>query len=177
IKAGKYEMRVNSSFDEAIDDLGNEPFPPDSRLVTIPEGLTQSQLAERLTDPEKGVPGFTVEGVQAALADPEARSWVLPENQPLLEGTLFPETYAVEEGETEADLVRRMVAQFDEVAKELQLESRAEAVGLSPYQVLIVASMVEREAGIAADKPRIARVIYNRLEAGEALGIDATSCY
>jgi UPF0755 protein len=177
IQAGRYEMRLNSSFAEAIDDLGNDPFPPDSRLVTIPEGLTQAQIAERLADPETGVPGFTVEGVEAALADPTSRSSVLPEDQPLLEGTLFPETYAVEDGDTEADVIQRMVAEFDEVATDLQLQSRAEAVGLSPYQVVIVASMIEREAGIVEDGPRIARVIYNRIEAGEPLGIDATSCY
>ncbi|HEX6423055.1 MAG TPA: endolytic transglycosylase MltG [Acidimicrobiales bacterium] len=177
IQAGKYEMRLNSSFPEAIDDLANDPFPPDSRLVTIPEGLTQAQLAERLADPDTGVPGFTVEGVEAALADPASRSTVLPEDQPLLEGTLFPETYAVEDGDTEAVLVQRMVAEFDEVATGLQLQSRAEAVGLTPYEVVIVASMIEREAGIPEDGPRIARVIYNRLDAGEALGIDATSCY
>ncbi|HET9610750.1 MAG TPA: endolytic transglycosylase MltG, partial [Acidimicrobiales bacterium] len=177
IQAGRYEMRLNSSFAEAIDDLGNDPFPPDSRLVTIPEGLTQAQIAERLADPETGVPGFTVEGVEAALADPASRSPVLPENQPLLEGTLFPETYAVEDGDTEADVIQRMVAQFDDVAADLQLQSRAEAVGLSPYEVVIVASMIEREAGIVEDGPRIARVIYNRIEAGEPLGIDATSCY
>ena len=136
IQAGRYEMRLNSSFAEAIDDLGNDPFPPDSRLVTIPEGLTQAQIAERLADPETGVPGFTVEGVEAALADPASRSPVLPEDQPLLEGTLFPETYAVEDGDTEADVVQRMVAQFDEEATDLQLQSRAEAVGLSPYELL-----------------------------------------
>jgi UPF0755 protein len=178
IQAGKYRMRLNSSFSEAIEALEDDPLPPEvDRLVTIPEGLTQAQLAERLADPEDGVPGFTAEGVQQALADPASRSSVLPADQRSLEGTLFPETYAVEEGDTEAAVVQRMVAQFDEVAAEVDLAGRAAQLGYSPYEVLIVASMVEREAGIPEDGPRIARVIYNRLAAGEALGIDATSCY
>jgi UPF0755 protein len=178
IQAGSYRMRLNSSFSEAIDALENDPLPPEvALLVTIPEGLTQKQLVERLTDPERGVPGFTPEGVQAALDAPESRSGVIPGDQRLLEGTLFPETYAVEEGDTEATVVQRMVAQFEDVATEIDLAGRAQAVGRTPYEVLIIASMVEREAGIPEDAPRVARVIYNRIAAGEALGIDATSCY
>ncbi len=177
IQAGSYRMRLNSSFTEAIDDLAKDPLPPNSRLVTVPEGLTQAQIGARLADPERGVPGFTVEGVEAALADPASRSAFLPADQPSLEGTLFPETYTVEEGDTEAVVIQRMVAEFDEVATELDLNGRAQAVGLTPYEVIVVASMIEREAGTVADGPKIARVIYNRIAAQEPLGIDATSCY
>ena len=177
IQAGSYIMRVDSSFDQAIDALANEPLPPNSTLVTVPPGLTQAQIATRLADPENGVAGFTVDKVNAALADPAARSPIIPAGQPLVEGTLFPETYTVEEGDTEAVVIRRMVDQFETVATELQLNERAAALGLTPYEVLIVASMVEREAGPASDGPKVARVIYNRLAADEALGIDATSCY
>jgi UPF0755 protein len=177
IQAGSYRLRLDSSFSEAIDALAEDPLPPDSRLATVPEGLTQAQLAERLADPDKGVPGFTVEGVQAALADPSVRSPILPADQPLLEGTLFPETYAVEDDVTELEFIQTMVTQFNDVATELDLEGRAAAVDLTPYEVVIVASMIEREAGTTEDGPKVARVIYNRMAAGEALGIDATSCY
>jgi UPF0755 protein len=178
IQAGNYRMRLDSSFTEAIDDLEDGALPPEvEQLVTIPEGLTQEQIAERLADPENGVPGFTAEGIGQALQDPALRSAVLPAGQPSLEGTLYPETYAVEEGDSEATVIQRMVAMFDEVAQEVDLVGRAPEVGLTPYEVLIVASMIEREAGILEDGPRVARVIYNRLAAGEPLGIDATSCY
>jgi UPF0755 protein len=176
IQAGSYRLRLDSSFSEAIDALAEDPLPPDSRLATVPEGLTQAQIAERLADPDKGVPGFTVEGVQAALADPSVRSPILPADQPLLEGTLFPETYAVEDDVTELEFIQTMVTQFNDVATELDLEGRSAALGLTPYEVIIVASMVEREA-ITEDGPKVARVIYNRMADGEALGIDATSCY
>ena len=178
IKAGRYELQQNMSFDEAIDGLKAEPLPPEvAGLVTIPPGLTQAQISARLADPESGVPGVTAEQVQAALNDPATRSAFLPAEAPNLEGTLYPETYAVEEGETAGSFVLRMVHQFDEVATEVDLNGRAAALGLTPYQALIVASMIEREAGIPEDGPRIARVIYNRMAANEALQIDATSCY
>jgi UPF0755 protein len=177
IQAGSYEMRLDSSFTEALDDLADDPLPPNSSLVTIPEGLTQPQVVDRLVDPENGVAGFTAENVQAALEDPASRSAYLPPEQPLLEGTLFPETYTVEEGDAEAVVIRRMVTQFDQVMTELDATARAAALDITPYEAVVVASMVERESGTAADMPKVARVIYNRLAAGEPLGIDATSCY
>jgi peptidoglycan lytic transglycosylase G len=175
-QAGTYRMRLNSSFDEAVDDLEKEPLPPNSRLVTVPEGFTLTQTLARLADPEKGVPGFTVEGLQAALADPASRSPFIPADKPL-EGSLFPETYSVEEGDTEAVVVQRMVTQFNEVMTELDANGRAAALGITPYDVLIVASLIEEEARVPEDRPMVARVIYNRIAAGEPLGIDATLCY
>jgi UPF0755 protein len=177
IQAGTYEMRLNSSFTEALDDLSEDPLPPNASLLTVPEGLTQAQVAARLVDPDDGVAGFTAEAVQAALADPAARSAFLPADQTLLEGTLFPETYTVEEGDTPSVVIRRMVAHFDEVMADIGATDRATALGITPYEAVIVASMVERESGTEADMPKVARVIYNRLADDEALGIDATSCY
>lgn len=178
IKAGRYELQLGMSFDEAIDGLKADPLPPEvAGFVTVPPGLTEAQIAARLADPEEGVPGVTPEAVQAALVDPATRSAYLPAEAPNLEGTLYPETYAVEEGETAGSFILRMVHQFDQVATEVDLNGGAAALGMTPYQVLIVASMIEREAGTVEDGPRIARVIYNRMAAGEALGIDATSCY
>jgi peptidoglycan lytic transglycosylase G len=176
-QAGPYRMRLNSSFTEAIDALEEGALPPNSILITVPEGLTLTQTLARLADPEDGVSGFTAEGLQAALADPASRSSVLPADQRSLEGTLFPESYAVEDGDTEAVVIQRMVAQLDSTLAELDMQGRAQALGLSPYQVLTVASLVEEEAGTDEDRPRVTRVIYNRLAEEMPLQIDATSCY
>jgi len=70
-----------------------------------------------------------------------------------------------------------MVGQFDKVANELGLEDADARVGHTPYETLIVASLVEQEAKVDADRPKIARVIYNRLDQGVPLGVDATLCY
>jgi UPF0755 protein len=176
-QAGSYQMQLNSSFTEAIDALEQGALPPNARLITVPEGLTVPETLARLADPEDGVPGFTAEGLQAAIADPASRSAVLPADQPSLEGTFFPESYQVEEGDTEAVVIQRMVAQLDSTLTELDVQARAEALGLSPYQLLTVASLIEEEAGTDEDRPRIARVVYNRLAEEMPLQIDATSCF
>jgi peptidoglycan lytic transglycosylase G len=176
-QAGGYRMQLNSSFTEAIDALEEGALPPNAILITVPEGLTLSQTLARLADPEDGVSGFTAEGLQAAIRDPAARSSVLPADQRSLEGMLFPESYEVEEGDTEAVVIQRMVGQLDSTLAELDMERQAQALGLSPYQVLTVASLIEEEAGTDEDRPRVARVIYNRLAEEMPLQIDATSCY
>jgi UPF0755 protein len=176
-QAGGYRMQLNSSFTEAIDALEEGALPPNAILITVPEGLTLPQTLARLADPQDGVEGFTAEGLQAAIQDPASRSSILPADQPSLEGTLFPESYEVEEGDTEAVVVQRMVAQLDSTLAELDIQGRAEALGLTPYQVLTVASLIEEEAGTEEDRPRVARVIYNRLADEMPLQIDATSCY
>jgi UPF0755 protein len=176
-QAGGYRMQLNSSFDEAIDALEEGALPPNATLITVPEGLTLNQTLAHLADPDEGVSGFTVEGLQAALREPASRSSVLPADQPSLEGTLFPESYEVEEGDTEAVVIQRMVGQLDSTVAELDIQGRAEALGLSPYQLLTVASLIEEEAGTDEDRPRVARVIYNRLADEMPLQIDATSCY
>jgi UPF0755 protein len=176
-QAGTYRMRLNSSFDEAVADLEKDPLPPNSQLVTVPPGLTVNQVIEYLVDPAEGVPGFTREGLQAALDDPTLRSTVLPPEQASLEGTLFPETHSLEEGDTELIFLKRVVGELDATLAELDITNRAAQVGLTPYEVMVVASLVEEEAAVDEDRAKVARVIYNRLAAGEALFIDATSCY
>ena len=69
-----------------------------------------------------------------------------------------------------------MARQFDAVATEIGL-TEAQPVGLTPYEIVIVASLIQEEYGIVEEMPQIARVIYNRLDNGEPLGIDATSRY
>ncbi len=163
--------------DQAIAVLKKGPAAPKGTYVTIPEGFTVAQTEARIADPEKGIEGFTAEKVQAAVDGGTHRSAYLPEAQASLEGTLFPETYRLEEGQNEDALVGQMVAQFDKVMGDLDANGRAAALGRSPYEVLIVASLVEREASVPEERGKVARVIYNRLEKDEPLQIDATSCY
>jgi UPF0755 protein len=177
IQAGQYELKENSSIPQAISALEAGPAAPIGRFVTIPEGYTVTQTVGRIADPENGIEGFTAEQLQAQLDSGRIRSRFLPPEARSAEGTLFPETYRVEEDQDEAALLTTMVQTFDEVMTELDVESRAAALGRSPYEVLIVASMVEKEASVDAERPQVARVIYNRLEQDQPLGIDATSCY
>jgi UPF0755 protein len=92
-----------------------------------------------------------------------------------LEGLLFPDTYGIEPDDTAIGVIQAMLDQLEVVLSRYQLSTAPR--NLSPYQLLIVASMIEREAKVDADRPKIAAVIYNRLAAGKRLEIDATVEY
>ena len=117
-----------------------------------------------------------------AMNSGQIRSRFQPRGESSLEGLMFPATYQIGEDDAsnERAMVQRLVNQMDSeiidlgIDQGLVLETGLE---LSPYELLIVASMIEEEARIDEDRAKIARVIYNRLMAGEALGIDATTLY
>ena len=90
---------------------------------------------------------------------------------------LFPATYPVRQGEPPDDLVQYMVDTFDYHATQLGLAAAAKRLHYSPYQVVIVASIVEREAKLEADRGPIASAIYNRLAAGMPIGAESTLLY
>jgi UPF0755 protein len=142
--------------------------------VTFPEGFTYQKMGLRLMD---RVQRLSATQFDNAATDGSVRSKYQPANVNSLEGLLFPDTYQVSNGETEAQVVSRMVALMERVGSQEHLDQAKTKVGLTPYQVLIVASMIEREAKVADDRPKIARVILNRIFFGSPLQIDATLFY
>jgi len=92
------------------------------------------------------------------------------------EGLLYPDTYFVSKDETDDQILTRLVSAFDQKADEVGLAA-PNAAGLSPYQTIVAASLVEREAKLDEDRPLISAVIHNRLVAGTPLQIDATVCF
>lgn len=142
--------------------------------VTFPEGLTVAQMADRLAaDVEVMDAGRFLGSATGATFRPQ----FLPDGVESLEGLLFPDTYQVSNSESEAQVIERMVAMMERVARQENLETRATQLGLTPYEVLIIASMIEREAKLDEDRPKIASVIRNRLFFGMPLQIDATLYY
>jgi UPF0755 protein len=83
----------------------------------------------------------------------------------------------VSNGETPGHVVGRMLGQMERVVGQENIETKAPKYGMTPYQILVIASMIEREAKTDADRPKIARVIYNRLNIGMPLAIDAAVRY
>jgi UPF0755 protein len=150
--------------------------PPDLTYtkVTFPEGFTLAQIGARL---EASTQRLTAADLIATATNGTVTSIYLPPGVLSLEGLLFPDTYEVSNGETSAQVLARMVALMERVGRQEDIEGKGAALGLTPYQVLTIASMVEREAKVAADRPLIARVILNRLYLGMPLGIDATLLY
>jgi UPF0755 protein len=141
--------------------------------VTVQEGKWASDVAEIVAD----VPGLDASAFAAELGSGVVRSLYQPQDVTNMEGLLFPDTYRVDQNEDEQAVLARMVTKLDEVATELGYADAAARVGRQPYEVLIVASLVEAEAKVDDDRAKIARVIYNRLQQGMTLGIDATVYY
>ncbi len=171
-QAGTYQLRRNSSMADARDVLDEGPLLAFTD-VTVPEGRWVSDVDELVAE----VPGFDPAAFAAQVASGAVRSVFQPPEVTNLEGLLFPDTYRVDETEDELALLTRMVGALDQTATELGYADAAARVGRTPYEVLVVASLIEAEAKVDADRGRISRVIYNRLEQGMPLGIDATVYY
>lgn len=172
LKAGEYEMRTNMPFSTILQELKKGPDIEYVKLV-IPEGLNVDQTAARVED----LTHISAADFKAAVTAPAVRPRFLPPQVNSLEGFLYPTTYFVEERETAASLVARFVSQFEKETSRLNLESAAAAMGLTPYQILTIASLVEEEAKVDEERSKISAVIHNRLEKGMTLGIDATIQY
>jgi len=141
--------------------------------VLIAEGKTSAQIAEiAAADSLEG--NYGAASRRSPLLNPTA--YGAPRGTPDLEGFLFPATYDMYRGAQVSRLVEEQLVAFKENFGAAQI-ARARALHVTPYQLLIVASMVEREAQIPGDRPKIAAVIYNRLAAGMPLGIDASIYY
>jgi len=173
LEPGFYSLRAGSHMGDIMAVLNTPPSITYSK-VTFPEGFTIAQIARRL---EESTIRITEADVLAAVADPSIVATFRPESSGSLEGLLFPDTYLVSGDESAVQVVQRMVTLMEDVAREEGLTDAQAKVGFSPYKVLIVASMIEREAKLDVDRAKIARVIYNRLAAGMPLQIDATLYY
>ena len=177
-QAGDYVLREHLSFPVAVSVLDLGPLPEEVIRVTVPEGLTIEQMIARLL---RDMPLFEEEELRAALISDRLAWEHYPTDLPfrLLEGLLFPDTYQLDEATVgdELGLLLRMHRQFLKVVDELDLVERAASLGLTPYEAVVVASLIEEEALLDVDRVRISRVIQNRLAAGWRLGIDASTRY
>jgi UPF0755 protein len=131
--------------------------------VTFPEGFTVEQIAARLEDK---VPRIDAETFMQQAGNGAVTSAFGPAAGGVassMEGLLFPDTYQISGDDSATRVIDRMARLMERVGRQEGLDASEKAVGLSPYEVLIVASMIEREAKVAEDRAKISRVIYNRL--------------
>jgi UPF0755 protein len=170
IQAGKFSFVTRFGVVAAAGAL-NRPVPLD-RFVTIPEGLTIEQVAEHMG---RTFAIDTAEFVRLCSTASFLKELGLDPAQSA-EGYLFPDTYSFNETARPAEMVRRMVGRFNEEWKTID----AAAAGgrtLTKREVVIVASIVEKEAVLGTELPRIAGVFINRLRLGMPLGADPTVRY
>lgn len=176
LKAGVYDFATDSAYADVIDRLREGPEQTYA-TVTIPEGFVIDQIAQRL-EAQAGVPASEF----AKLAKTGASQFVT-EHPYLadayggsLEGYLFPKTYRIAQGSTAADVAGMMLDQFDAEMPAVDL-GYTESRGMSLHETVTLASMIEREAKVATERGLVSSVIYNRLDKGMLLEIDATIEY
>jgi len=173
LAAGDYELSPSMRPSEILSILvqGKTKMTP---LVTIPEGWRAEEVAERFAARGVGTPDQFMRLVQeGSIASP------LLESRPAgtsLEGYLFPESYAIDGSSTPESMVRRMVEQFEKQFTP-EMREKAERMGMSVHQIVVLASVIEREAVIPSERPMMAGVFYNRLEAGMRIQSDPTVQY
>ena len=154
VKAGEYLFKQSASLREVIDTLvsGREIL----HSITIPEGLTSEQIIQRLNDHE--------------LLNGEVRE--IPK-----EGTLLPETYRIARGMSRSDLIRKMQDDQKRVLEQIWARRASDIPLRSPFELLTLASIVEKETGKADERPRVAGVFINRLTKRMRLQSDPTIVY
>jgi UPF0755 protein len=171
VQPGFYALRLKMAASQALALL----LDPKARVrgrVTLPEGIALARVVDRLVKFTE----LTRADVVAALKNPAVLG--LPSyarNRP--EGFLFPATYDVEPGTGAVDALVMMTQKFTEEAAGLDLEEQARNLGLTAYQVVTIASIVEAETALDADRGKVARVVLNRLAMGMPLQLDSTVNY
>ena len=171
LQPGFYRLHAHMSASAALGLL----LDPTARLrgrATIPEGSTQNQTLALLAKNTE-VP---LADYKAAAAHPTALG--LPAYaQGHLEGFLFPATYDIEPGTSAVDVLKLLIQRFQASADSTGLVQRSQALGITPYQAVTVASLIERESRLKDEYPKVARVVYNRIAQKMTLGIDASILY
>lgn len=168
LQPGFYRVREHMSGAAALA-LMLDPKARASSQLTVPEGSTLAQILALAAGHSK----LTVADLTRAARDGKALglpAWAGGKAQ----GLLFPATYEVDPGSSAVSLLAAMVDRFQSEAATVGLAPGAKALKLTPYQVLTVASILEKEAKLPGDFPKVARVLYNRLAKGMPLQVDST---
>ncbi|TSJ62067.1 endolytic transglycosylase MltG [Starkeya sp. 3C] len=154
LKAGEYAFARGASIQQALGTLVSGKVI--EYTVTIPEGLTSDQIVERLTE---------VAELAGAI------------RQVPREGSLMPDTYKITRGTTREDLLRRMMRTQDATLKEVWAKRDPDLPLKTPEELVILASIVEKETGVAEERPQVAAVFLNRLNKKMRLQSDPTIIY
>jgi uncharacterized YceG family protein len=178
-------MAVLGGGEEAAPPPAPVPVAPKPLKIIFPEGFTRAQMAERIDEVNKIAkqkrnvsPRLSPRRylVQTSGSSRVPRPFLTEGPPPNLEGFLFPATYEFTKRTTTRQLVNHQLAAFTKNWAKVNMRY-ARSKNLTPYDVLIIASMIEKEVIAPEERRLVAAVIYNRLKAGMTLGIDATLRY
>lgn len=173
IKPGEYTFEPGAESGLIMAEL-TANRPPPTFTLTVPEGLTIEQTAEVVAEQSK-----ISEDKFASAARQTDYGYAFLNNPEIetTEGYLFPKKYEFEEGTGATQVVNRMLEQYLIETQNLDFSDVRGGPNLSEYEIVTAASLIEREAANPAERPLVASVIYNRLEAGMPLQMDATIQY
>lgn len=176
VSPGEYELRSTFDYRALIQNMRAGSSSTVTVMVTIPEGFKMHQIFMRLE--ENGVCSYNDLMEDAASTEYNYDFLDLTEGEGAyrLEGFLFPDTYEFYVGMQGSSAINKLLDNFHRRITD-EMYQRAEEIGMNMYDVLKVASLIEKEAGNDDERPYIASVIYNRLNAGIVLGIDASVLY
>ena len=170
IRAGEFEFRTDWTPDEVVDALLNASemtYP-----LSVPEGLRYLEIAEKVGDAGMG---WSTDRFVELASDPQMLALAEVEADDL-EGYLFPETYRFSRHANERDVVEAMIRQF-RAAFGPEEEARAQELGMTRHEVVILASLIEKETGLPDERPLVSAVYHNRLKIGMKLECDPTIIY
>jgi len=169
LKAGEYALQLPLSAKDVLQILteGNVYLRP----VTIPEGLTIEEIADLLESQNfaKKVDFIKISANTSFISS-------IDKEAPSLEGYLFPETYSFAKGTTSDEIVSAMISQFASVFGE-KWKCRAEEIGMSVREIVILASLIEKETSLPEERKLVSAVFHNRLKRGMKLDCDPTIIY
>jgi UPF0755 protein len=168
LKAGEYLFEKNANTVDIYKRLARGDIYV--HTVVIPEGFTMFDIAQAIQDAGLGpsqdfLKVTTSDTALIADLDPEAKT---------LEGYLFPNTYEFTRTQSMQEMAAAMVKQFRQVAREIGLIGTEQA---SMHQTVTMASIIEKETGVAEERPVVASIYFNRLEKGVALQADPSVIY
>jgi UPF0755 protein len=177
-QAGEFSLQKGSGYERVAALLSKTPDPKFARLQ-IPEGLTIAQIAERVQKLQRPKAAKPLSGDQfkALATNGTVTSPFQPAGVKSLEGLVFPATYEIGDADDERRVLQKMVDAMVGVGQGTNLTQRSAERGQSPFQIITIASMIEREAKLDEERPLVAQVIYNRLAKNMRLQIDATVLY
>ncbi len=154
LRHGEYRLTAHASMADVLHELTEGT--PVTYAVTFPEGLTSWQIVEKLNATD--------------LLDGEIE--IVP-----AEGTLLPDTYSFERGDTRQSVLDRMMGARDKTVEQIWAGRDPDLPLKTPEELVILASIVEKETGIASERPEVASVFVNRLKKGMRLQSDPTTIY
>lgn len=169
LKAGEYVFEIPISAKEVLRILTEGKII--LHAITIPEGLTRLEMADHLS-----AAGFVDKDIflKETSHNTLVKDWDHAAED--LEGYLFPETYHFPKGTSESQIVATLVAQFEEAFVK-EWKARAEEIGFSIRDTVILASLIEKETSLSRERPLVSAVFHNRLRIDMKLDCDPTIVY